>query len=136
MPPNGHTLMAVGLRGNPHDMPLRFLADLHELDGWKSLFLGSEVPTLDLVQVIVSLEVDVLALSASLTTHLPELKRLINDVRQSAPDSNVSFLVGGRAFNGHDDLWRAVGADAYAADLRGSLAVTAGLVGLDSDAMG
>ena len=131
--PNGRTLMAVGLRSNPHDMPLRFLADLHELDGWRSLFLGSEVPTLDLVQVVVSLDVDVLALSASLATHLPELKRLISNVRRSAEDSPVRFLVGGRAFEGQDDLFEVVGADAYAPDLGTALDVSAQLAGLSSD---
>jgi methanogenic corrinoid protein MtbC1 len=46
---------------------------------------------------------------------------LIETVRTSAAGGNVKILVGGSPFNTDRNLWRAVGADAYAADAEEAL---------------
>ncbi len=64
---------------------------------------------------------DLLLLSATLTTQLSTLGAAISKIRQIVGD-DTKILVGGLALEDSPDLWAQLGADAYAADIRSAIA--------------
>ena len=128
--PNGHTVVSAAVAGDAHDIGVRTLADLFELAGWRSIFLGADVPNVDLAQGVEAYEPDLVALGASLPTLLPSLERAIRTIRETEPGRNAKVLVGGGAFTQLPTGHSRVGADALAPDVRDAVRVGAGLVGL------
>jgi methanogenic corrinoid protein MtbC1 len=124
--PTGPGLIAASVAGNAHDIGLRAVADLFRLAGWRSLFLGANVPAADIARAAKSFEVELVVLSATLATQLQPLGEAIETIRTLAPGRKV--LVGGLAFEGLPELWRQLGADAHAQTIDGAVALGAALV--------
>ena len=100
-----------GARGRP---PM--VADLLELAGWDTIYLGGNVPARGVVQALAEHRADLLAVSATMTYHLPAVIDLIAAVRAEPACAGVKVMVGGRLFDAEPGLWRRVGADGHAAD--------------------
>jgi methanogenic corrinoid protein MtbC1 len=128
-PANGCTVVVAAMSGNVHDVALRALADLYQLDGWRVIFIGSDVPLLDLPKILAFYETDLLMLGATISTQLPRVKKAIEAIRGRF-GSQVRVVVGGAAFNEAPDLWEKVGSDGYAATIDDALKVGARLAGL------
>lgn len=111
-----HTMLAACVGGDLHEIGLRMVVDLLELDGWDTQYLGSDVPTAELLDALLAQEIDVLGLSVTMTYHLDAAIDLIEQVRVHPALSSVRILVGGYPFNVDDTLWQRIGADGYAAD--------------------
>lgn len=79
-----------------HQIGAQMVADIFELNGWNGYFLGSNTPQNDLLKMIDEKNPDVLALSMSLSFHLPRLLEVISEVSGLYPDLPV--WVGGQAF--------------------------------------
>jgi methanogenic corrinoid protein MtbC1 len=129
-PPNGKTLVAAAVAGNQHDLGIQVVADLFEMDGWRVIQLGSNVPADDLAQAVEFYDADLVALSLSLATQLPALEETIAVVRASPQGAAVKILVGGCGMMGAADLAKVVGADAYAPNAAEAVARGDALVGL------
>ena len=132
-PANGKSLVTSAVAGNQHDIGLQVVADLFEMDGWRVIQLGSDVPIPDLVQAVGFYQADLLGLSVCLSAQLTTLKQTIESVRQSEPGAHVKILVGGRGLLGANDLAAEFGADGYAADPIEAVALGSTLVGLSGD---
>ena len=130
-PQIGKTMIATAVAGDDHGMGARVLADFFEREGWRSICLGADMPAEDLASAVVYFEADVVALSATLTTHLKEVRRSIQAVRQ-LEDREVKILVGGGALVDTPELWRRLGADGYASSADAAVDEAARLVGIDS----
>jgi methanogenic corrinoid protein MtbC1 len=124
--PRGPALIAASITGNAHDIGLRAAADLFRLAGWRCLYLGANVPAADLGRAAESFAVDLVLLNATLTTQLKALADAVEAVRRVAPRRKI--LVGGLAFDGVPDLWRELGADAYAPTIDAAVGIGAALV--------
>ncbi len=96
------------------------------MEGWDTYYLGANSPTSAIVQAIADRRADILAVSATMTFHIRAVENLIATVRASADSNNVKILVGGYPFNLVPELWKRVGADAYAADASEAIAVASG----------
>ncbi len=110
---NGWVMVCACIGGDLHEIGSRMIADFFELDGWDSYFLGASTPVQGIVQQVQERGADLLALSATMTYHLPKLRETIVAVRAAAA---VRVLVGGRPFLLDGKLWERVGADGWAAD--------------------
>ncbi|MGQ9591921.1 MAG: cobalamin B12-binding domain-containing protein, partial [Planctomycetota bacterium] len=73
-PSNGKTVLAAAAPGNRHDLGLRMLAHLFEIEGWRTIYLGADAPIPDLLDAIASFRPDLLALSAALAVQVPAVK--------------------------------------------------------------
>jgi methanogenic corrinoid protein MtbC1 len=113
---NKVAVVAAG-EGNLHQIGVRMFADFLEMDGWRSVFLGGNVPAHDLALAVVDFKADVLAISACLPEHLQGLGDAVATVRSCPEACAVKIIVGGQGFEGTDDLWRTFGADAFARSL-------------------
>ncbi|AQQ70682.1 methyltransferase cognate corrinoid protein, Methanosarcina family [Limihaloglobus sulfuriphilus] len=80
-----------------HQLGAKMAADIFELNGWDSYFLGANTPTHDLLCMIEEKKPDLLGLSVSLYFSIPYLIETIEVVSASFP--NQEIVVGGQAFS-------------------------------------
>lgn len=124
---NGRKIVATSIGGELHEMGVRIIADFFEMEGWDTYYLGANSPASAIVQAIEDRQADVLAVSATMTFHIRAVENLIAAVRASADSNDVKVLVGGYPFNLEPELWKRVGADAYAVDASEAIAIASRL---------
>ena len=113
--PARRLLVAACADHERHEVGLRMICDLLEMEGWDTVFLGATVPVEDLVETVRRREPDVVALSASIAPHLPRLRETIRALRAGIPDPPL-IAVGGRPFLSDPGLAEELGADLTASD--------------------
>jgi methanogenic corrinoid protein MtbC1 len=112
----GRTLVAACVAGDLHEVGLRMVADFFEMEGWDAFYVGANAPSRCVVEAVAERGADVLAVSATLTSNVREVRGLVGAVRASAECGGVKVIAGGYPFNVEPALWREVGADATASD--------------------
>lgn len=122
LPTGPPVILATSVGPELHDIGLRMVADCLELGGWNTLVLERRTPLEAIVALAVQYRVAAVAVSITITSHALAVRELVDALRQSAIGTSVKILVGGQPFNRVPELWRRVGADGSAADLRGALA--------------
>jgi methanogenic corrinoid protein MtbC1 len=120
---NGWRLVATCVGGDLHEIGVRMVSDLFEMDGWDTFYLGANVPASSIIQALVSQRADVLAVSLTISAYVKSVADLIAAVRQAKEVAGVRILVGGYPFNVAPDLWQQIGADGYAGDAAEAVAV-------------
>jgi methanogenic corrinoid protein MtbC1 len=115
-PESERRLVATGVGTEAHEIGIRMVADLAQRDGWSTTYLGSGSPVDGVVDEIVRRAADVLAISATMTSHVPHVRTLIAAVRSDPRCAGVRIVVGGRPFGLAPQLAAHVGADAWAPD--------------------
>ncbi len=120
-------LVAACVSGELHDLGIRMVSDFFVLSGWKSYFVGANTPTPSILHAVVSQNADLLALSATIPLHVVEVEKVITAIRTNDNIKDLKIVVGGRAFMIDQDLWKKIGADAYAPDARSALDVAKAL---------
>ena len=128
-PRNGRTLVAASVSGELHEIGIRMVADLFEMDGWNTYYLGANMPTGAVVKAVIERKADVVAISATITAHLPKVAEMIAAIRADECCRHVRIMVGGYPFNIDPQLWRRFGADGFAADCEHAAEVAATLLG-------
>jgi methanogenic corrinoid protein MtbC1 len=113
---NGRTVVVACVSGDLHELGARMVADFFEMDGWDSYYTGASTPLTGVVRAVAERHADVLAVSATITQHVPEVRRLIGLVRSHPGCGRVNIIVGGHPFNRDPSLWREVGADGTGLD--------------------
>ncbi|MDH7571448.1 MAG: cobalamin-dependent protein, partial [Armatimonadota bacterium] len=106
---NGLRLVATCVSGELHEIGARMVADLFEMEGWDTYYLGANTPADSVVRAVADRRAHVLAISATMTFHLGRVADLVAAVRSAT--TGVKILVGGYPFNVSENLWRQVGAD-------------------------
>jgi MerR family transcriptional regulator, light-induced transcriptional regulator len=129
-PANGKTLIAAAVAGNQHDLGVQMVADLFEMDGWRVVQLGANVPAEDLAQAVEFYSANLVALSLSLATQLPTLQEAVSAIRARQRGATVKILVGGCGLGTSGELLKSSGVDGFAADAREAVACGNALVGL------
>ncbi|MCK2218754.1 cobalamin B12-binding domain-containing protein [Actinomadura sp. ATCC 31491] len=100
--------------GEWHTFPVRLLAEVLRLRGWRVDYLGAHVPTPHLVVHLHRTGPDTVALSSSIATRLPAAHGAIT----ACQAASTPVLVGGAAFGPDGRYARLLGADAWAPDAR------------------
>lgn len=112
--PNGRTMVATSTPGDLHEIGVRMVADLFEINGWSVNYLGANTPIADIMELIERRGSDLLALSVSTALTLRDAGELIDAVRRNTAITRTKVLVGGPPFKAVHDLWRELGADGCA----------------------
>lgn len=94
---NGKRVIVAATANEFHEIGSRMVADLLEMNGWDSYFLGANTPLEDLLKLIEEKQPDLLAFSVAVYFNLKELKRIISTIVRAYP--SLSIVVGGQAFN-------------------------------------
>lgn len=122
---HGPVLLAAGPQIEQHDLGLRMLCDLLDLEGWETIFLGGSMPLADLVEFVREKRPDVVALSAALPGHVEQVEQAIRAIREQADGKAPLIIVGGIPFNEDTALARRVGADLTAPDAEAAVRLLA-----------
>ena len=115
-PQPGRMLVAACAETERHEVGLRMVCDLAESEGWDAIYLAASVPLDGLVAMVRERRPHVVALSASIAPHLPQLRSMTRAVRDIGGEAGPYILVGGRPFIDDPGLARRLGADATAPD--------------------
>lgn len=100
IPRVGRAAIVATAPGEQHHVGARLVADICELHGWDSHFVGSNTPLSEFRGIIEEKRPDALAVSITLRDSLPSLLTLIDSVRDFAPD--LPLIVGGQGLTGVD----------------------------------
>lgn len=79
-----------------HQVGIKMIADIFEMHGWDTYFLGANTPTNDFISFIEEIAPDIIALSLSIYSHIPIFERMIKQIRAQYPD--IPIIAGGQAF--------------------------------------
>ena len=125
----GLSMVATCVGGERHEIGIRMVADFFEMAGWDSHYLGADTPVDSIIQAVRERDARVLAVSATITAHVGRVAALIAAVRAELGDRPLPVLVGGYPFNLVPDLWKSVGADAFAPGAEEAVVIAERLVG-------
>ncbi|KFE68320.1 cobalamin B12-binding domain-containing protein [Hyalangium minutum] len=115
-PSNGKVVMVACVEGEMHEVGARMASDFLEMAGFDVRFLGANVPTGHLARMVREQTPDLLALSVSMTYHLPALRTALDQVRALAP--RLPIAVGGLAFTWVPGLEQELGVSFHGKDAR------------------
>ena len=119
-PTRGRVTIAC-VDGEWHALPVRILAEMLRLDGWRTDFLGANVPGPHLVTHLRQTAPDAVALSCMLATRLPRAHVAVTACRTAG----TPVIAGGRGFGPGGRYARQLGADAWAANAEEAVAYLA-----------
>ena len=129
---NGRSVLLSMAEGDAHDIGLRIVAAFFELDGWRVICLGSNVPSGELPSAIEMFDVDLVVIGATLNTHREAVARAVRQIRSAG--RTVKVLVGGGAFQVGGQNGNAIDADGVVASVEQAVESGRRLVGLPSEA--
>lgn len=119
-------MVMTGVEEELHYVGANMVADVLESHGWDVRFLGTNLPHRGILQAIREHRPDWVGISATTLLSLPEVSRLIGEIRLTFRDSAPRIVVGGSAFRFSPDAWREVGADAVGTSLEEAIALLCG----------
>ena len=107
--------MVIGtVKGDIHDIGKNLVGMMMEGAGFEVIDLGINNPVEDYLAAIEEHQPDILGMSALLTTTMPYMKVVIDELKQKGIREDIFVLVGGAPLN--EEFGRAIGADAYCKD--------------------
>jgi 5-methyltetrahydrofolate--homocysteine methyltransferase len=115
--------VAIGtVKGDLHDIGKNLVALMLEGAGFEVRDLGVDVPPEKFIEAIATGDVNILALSALLTTTMPNMKTTIESIHQAGMRDKVKIIIGGAPVTQHyaDEI----GADGFASDASNAVSAT------------
>ncbi len=121
------TVVAGTVKGDLHDIGKNLVCMMLEGAGFEVRDLGADVAPEAFVEAARGGDVSLIVLSALLTTTLPSMKVTIEQLKAAGLRDKVGVMVGGAPVN--QKLAAEIGADGYAEDAAGAVALARRLVG-------
>jgi len=98
-----------------HELGAQIIADLFESDGWEVKFLGGGLTNDDILAFINECAPDILLIYGTGPKQAPDVRRLIDTIKDINAWPNMKIMVSGGLFNRAEGLWQEIGADLFAA---------------------
>lgn len=97
------------------ELGAQIMTDLFESDGWEVKFLGGGLTNEDILSFIHDYAPDILLIYGTKPKQAPDIRRLIDTIREINAWPNMRIMVSGGLFNRAEGLWEEIGADLFAA---------------------
>lgn len=107
-------VLIATVKGDLHDIGKNLVGIMIRSVGFRVKDLGVNIAAATFVEQVAAEKPDILALSALLTTTMPEFKNVIQALESAGLRDKVKIMVGGAPVT--EQYARSVGADAYGAD--------------------
>nr|MBA2499638.1 cobalamin B12-binding domain-containing protein [Chitinophagaceae bacterium] len=91
-------MLACSISGDLHEMGIRMLSDLFELDGWDTYYMGANMPEENIISALIEQNPQLLAISVTMPFHITNVLSLIKKIRGNILLNNIKILVGGYPF--------------------------------------
>lgn len=112
-------------RDELQELGAQIIADLFESDGWEVRFLGGGLTNDDIFAYVNQYAPDVLLIYGTTPKQAPDVRRLIDRIRDVNAWPDLRIIVSGGLFNRAEGLWEEIGADGFAATAAQALQVAA-----------
>ena len=93
---NGKKVVLTCVTNEEHQVGIKMVADIFEIHGWESFFLGIGAPVSELKTFIEDIKPQCIAISLSVYFNHKILTEMINELSNTFPD--IPVIVGGQAF--------------------------------------
>lgn len=112
--------VAIGtVMGDLHDVGKNLVAILLEGGGFEVVDLGVDASPQKFIDAINEKAVDIVAMSALLTTTIPSMRTTIEKIKEAGVRDKVKIIVGGAPVTA--DFAKAIGADGYSDNASGAV---------------
>jgi 5-methyltetrahydrofolate--homocysteine methyltransferase len=125
--PKGTVLIGT-VKGDLHDIGKNIVVMMLEGAGFQVIDLGVDIDVEKVVAKVAEIRPQVLGLSTLLTTTMPEMKRVIEELRARGLRDRVKIMVGGAPVDA--TFAEKIGADGYGKDAAQAMALARSFVGL------
>lgn len=120
------TIIMCTVKGDIHDIGKNLVIMMLQGAGFDVIDLGVDMSTEELTQKVEEIKPDILGLSALLTTTMPEIKNVIETLKDKGLRNSVKVMVGGAPLNAA--FAEEVDADGYGQDAAEAVALARRLV--------
>jgi len=124
------TIIMTTVKGDLHDIGKNLVTMMLEGAGFKVVDLGVDLSVENLIEQVKAIRPQVLGLSALLTTTMPEMKRVIEELEAQGLRKSVKVMVGGAPVD--RTFAQKIGADGYGANAAEAVELARRLVGSHS----
>lgn len=121
-------VVAGTVKGDLHDIGKNLVCMMLEGAAFEIIDLGTDVPPERFVEAVQSSGAQLVALSALLTTTMPNMKNTIEALQQAGLRERVKVMVGGAPVT--ETFARQIGADGYAPDASRAVLLAKSLMGI------
>lgn len=104
------------------ELGAQIMADLFESDGWEVRFMGGGLTNDDILEFVQGYSPNVLLIYGTSPKQAPEIRQLIDRIREVNAQPDMRIMVSGGLFNRAEGLWQEIGADLFAANAPEALA--------------
>jgi 5-methyltetrahydrofolate--homocysteine methyltransferase len=125
--PAGRVLIGT-VKGDLHDIGKNLVASMLEGAGFDVIDLGVDVPPQKFVAEIQSKKINLIALSALLTTTMPNMKTTIDELVKAGVRDRVKVIIGGAPVT--QQYAEQIGADGYSDNANGAVSIARKLSGV------
>jgi len=114
------------VKGDLHDIGKNLVAMMLEGAGFEVIDLGVDTTVESLIKKIEEIQPDVLGLSALLTTTMPEMQKVIEELQAKGIRDRISVMIGGAPVSAQ--FAQDIGADAFGKDAAEAVSVARGFI--------
>jgi corrinoid protein of di/trimethylamine methyltransferase len=125
--PAGRVVIGT-VKGDLHDIGKNLVASMLEGGGFEITDLGVDVAPEAFVKSVKEKNANLVALSALLTTTMPAMKAVIEELKKDGTREQVKILIGGAPVT--QQYAEEIGADGYSDNANGAVKLARGLVGV------
>lgn len=119
--------VAIGtVKGDLHDIGKNLVAMMLEGGGFEIIDLGTDVSEENYIEAIQKEEVDIVGMSALLTTTMPNMRTTVQAISEAGLRDRVKIIVGGAPVTA--DYADSIGADGFAPDASQAVALARKLI--------
>lgn len=111
---NGKSILITCADGEPEELGAQMCADLFESNGWTVFFVGGGVPNDEILSLVGQFRPDILLVFGTQPVGVPNVRRLIDLIREVNSNPTMNVMISGGVFNRADGLWKEVHADLFA----------------------
>lgn len=120
-PKSGMRMVVVCGDGQIEELGAQVTGDLFEAEGWSVWFLGSGVPNDEVLQLLNTVKPDVLCVYGTEPAGVPNVRRLVDTIREIGAHDQMQILVVGGVFKRATGLDEEIRTDLYAPDARAAV---------------
>jgi methanogenic corrinoid protein MtbC1 len=113
-PSKDKTVVVCCAQDELQELGAQMAADLFESDGWEVRFIGGGLTNDDILAYINDYAPDILLIYGTAPKQAPDVRRLIDRIRDVNAWPNMRVMLSGGVFNRAEGLWEEIGADLFA----------------------
>ena len=102
------------VKGDLHDIGKNLVRMMMEGNGLEVIDVGIDVPKEKFIEKAIETGADIIALSALLTTTMPEMKNVVEAAKEAGIRDSITIMIGGAPVT--DSFCKSIGADLYTSD--------------------